>query len=100
MYHACLHVGLPDWSPDLPITVRCSVRFDKSLEFMLAVPSIFVDKKDLKIKNPDRSDTATRIHWLPSDEVKMYEVAEIAKDGSRIVAAFRWRSRIYYQSTR
>ena len=84
MYHSCLRVGLPDWSSHLPITLRCSVRFDKSLEFVLAVNSIFVGKKGLKIRNPDRSDSPTRIHWLPSGEVKMYEVAEIAEDGGRI----------------
>ena len=50
MYHEGLRFGFPDFSPDLVITSRGSVGFDKSLDFVLAVPSILVDKKDLEIK--------------------------------------------------
>ena len=38
MYHEGLRLGFPDFSPDLLITPRGSVGFDKSLDFVLAVP--------------------------------------------------------------
>jgi hypothetical protein len=51
--------------------LTCSLRraarwaFDKSLDFVLAAPSILVGKKDLEIKKAARSDTPTRLQCLP-----------------------------------
>jgi hypothetical protein len=50
MYHEGLRFGFPDISPDLLITSQGSVGFDKSLDFVLTVPSVLVDKNDLEIK--------------------------------------------------
>jgi hypothetical protein len=51
--------------------LTCSLRraarraFDKSLDFVLAAPSILVGKRALEIKKPARSDTPTRLQCLP-----------------------------------
>jgi hypothetical protein len=50
MYHEGLKFGFPDISPDLIATSRGSVGLDKSLDFVLEVPGVVVDKKDLDIK--------------------------------------------------
>jgi hypothetical protein len=50
MYHEGLRFGFPDISPDLLITSRGSIGFDKSLDFDLDVPAILLDKTDLAIK--------------------------------------------------
>jgi hypothetical protein len=50
MHHEGLRIGFPDISPDLLVTSRGSVGFDKSLDFELEVPSSFADKKDVEIK--------------------------------------------------
>jgi hypothetical protein len=50
MQHEGLRIGFPDISPDLLVTSRGSVGFDKSLDVELEVPAILVDKKELEIK--------------------------------------------------
>jgi hypothetical protein len=50
MYHEGLRFGFPDISADLVATSSGFVGFDKSLDFVLEVPAVLVDKQDLKIK--------------------------------------------------
>jgi hypothetical protein len=50
MYHEGLRFGFPDISPDLIATSSGSVGFDKSLDLVLEVPGVLVDKKELDIK--------------------------------------------------
>jgi hypothetical protein len=50
MHHEGLRFSFPDISPDLLVTSRGSVGFDRSLDFELEVPSIFADNKDVEIK--------------------------------------------------
>jgi hypothetical protein len=71
MYHEGLRFGFPDFSPDLLITSRGSVGFDKSLDFVLAVPSILVDKKDLEIKK------AAPVHFRVTGTIDKPIVKEI-----------------------
>jgi hypothetical protein len=53
MFHDGLRIGFPDISPDLIVTSRGFVGFDKSLDLEVDVPGILVDKKDLDIKKGD-----------------------------------------------
>jgi hypothetical protein len=46
MYHEGLRFGFPDISPDLLISSRGYVGYDKSLDFVLDVPRILLGKKD------------------------------------------------------
>jgi hypothetical protein len=48
--HEGLRFGFPEFSPDLLITSSGSVGFDKSLDLVLEVPAILLDKKALEIK--------------------------------------------------
>jgi hypothetical protein len=50
MYHEGFKLGFPDISPDLIATSSGSVGFDKSLDLVLEVPGVLVDKKELDIK--------------------------------------------------
>jgi hypothetical protein len=50
LHHEGMRFGFPDFSPDLLITSRGSVGFDKSLDLVLEVPAVLVDKKNLEIK--------------------------------------------------
>jgi hypothetical protein len=75
VYHEGLRFGFPDFSPDLVITSRGSVGFDKSLDFVLAVPSILVDKKDLEIKQG-----AAPVHFRVTGTIDKPVVTEV-KEG-------------------
>jgi hypothetical protein len=44
MYHEGLQIGFPDISPDLIVRSRGSVGLDKSLDLVLDVPPILVDR--------------------------------------------------------
>jgi hypothetical protein len=74
MYHEGLRFGFPDFSPDLLITSRGSVGLDKSLDFVLTVPSILVDKKDLEIRK------AAPVHFRVTGTIGKPIVTEI-KEG-------------------
>jgi hypothetical protein len=50
VHHRGLRLGFPDFSPDLLITSRGSVGFDRSLDLVLVVPAILVDEKDLEVR--------------------------------------------------
>jgi hypothetical protein len=50
MYHEGLRFGLPDISPDLVVTSRGSVGFDKSLDIVLEVPPILLAGKGAQSK--------------------------------------------------
>jgi hypothetical protein len=71
MYHEGLRFGFPDFSPDLLITSRGSVGFDKSLDFVLVVPAILVDKEDLEIKK------APPVHFRVTGTIDKPIVTEI-----------------------
>jgi hypothetical protein len=53
MYHEGLRFGFPDISPDLLISSQGWVGYDKSLDLVLEVPRILVDKKGVEIKKLD-----------------------------------------------
>jgi hypothetical protein len=74
MYHEGLRFGFPDFSPDLIITSRGSVGFDKSLDFELEVPAILVDKKNLEIKK------AAPVHFRVTGTIDKPTVTEIIKE--------------------
>jgi hypothetical protein len=74
MHHEGLRFGFPDFSPDLLITSRGSVGLDKSLDLVLAVPSILVDKQNLEIKK------APPVHFRVTGTIDKPIVKEI-KDG-------------------
>jgi hypothetical protein len=71
MHHEGLRFGFPDFSPDLIITSRGSVGFDKSLDFVLEVPAILVDKRDLAIKK------AAPVHFRVTGTIDKPIVKEI-----------------------
>jgi hypothetical protein len=75
MYHEGLRLGFPDFSPDLIITSRGSVGFDKSLDFELEVPSVLVDKQNLDIKK------APPVHFRVTGTIDKPVVTEIKKKG-------------------
>jgi hypothetical protein len=74
IYHEGLRFGFPDFSPDLVITSRGSVGLDKSLDFVLVVPAILVDKKDLDIKK------APPVHLRVTGTIDKPIVTEIKED--------------------
>jgi hypothetical protein len=74
MYHEGLRFGFPDFSPDLLITSRGWVGFDKSLDFVLVVPAILVDKEDLEIKK------APPVHFRVTGTIDKPVVIEIKED--------------------
>jgi hypothetical protein len=49
MHHQGLRLGFPDISPDLLVTSIGSVGFDSSLDLVLEIPRILLDKKELAI---------------------------------------------------
>jgi hypothetical protein len=75
MHHEGLSFSFPDLSPDLLVTSRGSVGFDKSLDFELEVPSIFADKKDGEIQK--RSPARFRFTGTIDKPI----VTEIMKEG-------------------
>jgi hypothetical protein len=74
MYHEDLRFGFPDFSPDLIITSRGSVGFDKSLDFVLEVPAVLLDKQNLEIKK------AAHVHFRVTGTIDTPIVTEI-KEG-------------------
>jgi hypothetical protein len=74
MNHEGLRFGFPDISPDLIITSRGSVGFDKSLDFELEVPSVLVDKKELEVKK------AAPVHFRVTGSIDDPIVTEIKEN--------------------
>jgi autotransporter translocation and assembly factor TamB len=75
MYHEGLRFGFPDFSPDLLIRSSGSVGFDKSLDLVLEVPSILLDKTD-----PEGKKTAP-VRFRVTGTIDKPEVKEI-KEGA------------------
>jgi hypothetical protein len=75
MYHEGLRFGFPDISPDLLVTSRGFVGFDKSLDIELEVPSILVDKKEIDIKK------GPPVRFRITGTVDKPTVIEVKKEG-------------------
>lgn len=77
MHHEGLSIGFPDISPDLLVTSRGSVGFDKSLDITLEIPRILFDKKELAIR---KGQAPVRLRMTGTiDEPIVTEIKE-AKD--------------------
>jgi hypothetical protein len=60
MYHEGLRFGFPDSSPDLIVNSSASVGQDKSLDVVLEVPGLLVEKNELDIKEAPPCAFASR----------------------------------------